>query len=131
MGSKTFESIGKPLKNRYNIVITSNEQKYQDRKAKNLVFTDDLKGVLEVYKNDSDKHVFVIGGREIYQQTYAYADYYYVSIVKGKYRGDVYFPFLDLGESERRKSGLLEKLFENYKLVKEKELQNITSYVYK
>src|SRR5215213_7163232 len=95
MGSKTFESIGKPLKNRYNIVITSNEQKYQDRKANNLVFTDDLKGNLESYKNNPDKHIFVIGGREIYQQTYTYADYYYVSVVKGEYEGDIYFPFLD------------------------------------
>nr|CAG8557813.1 10663_t:CDS:10 [Entrophospora candida] len=37
-------------------------------------------------KDNFDKHVFVIGGREIYQRTYLYADYYYVSIVKGNYK---------------------------------------------
>ena|SRR5947209_526028 len=116
MGSKTFESIGKPLKNRYNIVITRNKQKYQDQKANNLVFTDDLKGNLESYKNNPDKHVFVIGGREIYQQTYAHADYYYVSVVKETHEGNVYFPFSDWNQGE---------------LIKKEEFSEFTSYVYK
>src|SRR6266516_3152207 len=86
MGAKTFESIGGPLKNRYNVVITKNKEKYKNRKEKNLIFADDLKGSLEPYKENPNKHIFVIGGREIYQQTYSYADYYYVSIVKGNYK---------------------------------------------
>ncbi len=89
MGSKTFESIGKPLKNRHNIVITRNK----DQQDKNLIFTSDLKGILEPYKGNKNQHIFVIGGREIYQQTFFMADYYYASVVKGTYEGNVYFPF--------------------------------------
>src|SRR4051794_22622074 len=78
MGSKTFESIGKPLKNRHNIVITKNKEKYKNQQDKNLIFTSDLKGILENYKGNKDQHIFVIGGCEIYQQIFFMADYYYV-----------------------------------------------------
>jgi dihydrofolate reductase len=95
MGARTFESIGQPLKNRFNIVITRNKEKYQNWPGKNLTFTDELEESLRPYKDNPDKHIFVIGGREIYFQTYFYANYYYVSIVKGDYEGDVFFPFSD------------------------------------
>jgi len=95
MGAKTFESIGKPLKNRFNIVITRNKEKYKNWQEKDLIFTSDLKEVLKPYKSNPNQHIFVIGGREIYQQTYPYADYFYISIVKGTYEGNIYFPFSD------------------------------------
>ena len=66
MGAKTFESIGKPLKNRFNIVTTRNEEKYQNWQEKKLIFTDELERSLRPYKDNPNKHVFVIGGREIY-----------------------------------------------------------------
>jgi len=116
MGRKTFESIGKPLKNRHNIVITRNKENYKEWKEENLIFTDNLKEILEPYKDNFDKHVFVIGGREIYQRTYLYADYYYISIVKGNYKGNVYFPFSDWNKSE---------------LVKKEESSDFTAYIYK
>ena len=116
MGSKTFESIGKSLKNRHNIVITRNKEKYKDLIGKNLIFTDNWKEILEPYKANSNKHIFVIGGREIYQQTYSYADYYYVSIVKGSYEGNVFFPFYDWNKSE---------------LIKKEEFPDFTAYIYK
>lgn len=93
MGSKTFESISGPLKERHNIVITKNPEKYRHWQKKNLTFSADLKESLEPYKKTPDKHIFVIGGREIYQQTYSCADYYYISVVKGTYKGNVKFPF--------------------------------------
>ena len=118
MGAKTFESIGRPLKNRYNIVVTRNKEKYKNWQKKNLVFTDNWKEVLEPYKKNPDKHIFVIGGRKIYQLTYPYADYYYVSIVKGTYEGNVKFPFPNWKEDEELKSYLLEELFKDFKLIK-------------
>ena len=119
MGSKTFESIGKPLKNRYNIVITHNKEKYKDWKETNLIFTNDLEEVLEPYKKNKSKHIFIIGGREIYQQTYPYADYYYVSIVKGKYEGNIYLPYFLI---QNWNKGQLEK--------KEQYLE-FTAYIYR
>lgn len=115
MGAKTFESIGKPLKNRRNIVITRNKEKYQNWREKNLVFSDNLKEIIEQYKENTNKHIFVIGGREIYQQTYFSADYYYVSIVKGNYKGNVYFPFSDWNKG---------------KLIKKEEFLEFITYVF-
>ena len=131
MGSKTFESIGKPLQNRFNIVITKNLEKYKHWQEKNLIFTDNWKEILEPYRENPNKHIFVIGGREIYQQTYSYADYCYISVVKGTYKGNIYFSFPDWGENEKRKSYLLEELFEDYKLIKKEEFPGFTAYVYK
>ena len=116
MGAKTFESIGKPLKNRFNIVITRNKEKYQNWREKNLVFTDKLEESLRPYKDNPDKNIFVIGGREIYFQTYFYANFYYVSVVKGDYEGDVFFPFSNWGKG---------------KLIKKEEFPDFTAYVYK
>jgi dihydrofolate reductase len=116
MGSKTFENIGKSLKNRHNIVITRNEEKYNDWQEKNLIFASNLEEILKPYKSNSSKHIFVIGGREIYQQTYSYADYYYVSIVKGSYEGNIHFPFSDWNKN---------------KLVKKDEFDNFIAYIYK
>src|SRR6266511_3774789 len=67
MGSKTFESIGKPLKNRHNIVITKNQEKYRHWQEKNLIFAANWKEILEPYKENPNKHIFIIGGKEIYQ----------------------------------------------------------------
>jgi len=126
MGSKTFESIGKPLKNRHNIVITKNPEKYRHWKEKNLVFAANCKEILEPYKQNPDKHIFIIGGREIYQQTYSYADLYYVSLVKGTYEGNAYFPFPNREENKRLENYSLEKL-----LIKKEEFADFTAYIYK
>lgn len=131
MGAKTFESIGKPLKNRHNIVITRNKEKYKSWKKKNLIFTDNLKETLKPYKNNLINNIFIIGGRKIFQQTFSMADYYYVSVAKGEYEGDIYFPFPDLGENEKQKSYSVEKLFKDFKLIKKEEFSDFTAYVYK
>jgi dihydrofolate reductase len=124
MGAKTFESIGKPLKNRYNIVVTRREKKYQNWQDKSLVFTSNLKGVLEPYKSNPNKHIFIIGGREIYQQTYLYADYYYVSIIKREHKGNVFFPFEEL----KKQKGFLP--WNEGELEKKKEYSKFTIYIY-
>lgn len=131
MGAKTFENIGKPLKKRHNIVITKNPEKYRDREEKDLTFTANWKKILEPYKESLSKHIFVIGGREIYQQTYSYADYYYVSVVKGTYEGNVNFPFSEGEKSKKQENYSLEKLFKNCKLDKKEEFSDFTAYIYK
>ncbi|MCE8163061.1 MAG: dihydrofolate reductase [Candidatus Moeniiplasma glomeromycotorum] len=130
MDSKTFESIGRPLKTRHNIVVTRHKEKYQNWKEKNLIFTGNLNQVLKPYKNNSTENIFIIGGREIYQQTYFYADFYYVSVVKGTYEGNVYFPFLDWEKNKKQEDYSLEKLFKDCKLIKKEEFSGFTAYVY-
>jgi len=63
MGRKTFESIGKPLKNRINIVITNNTSYLS---SENLFFTT-FENFNNLIKNINDnKKIFIIGGEQIY-----------------------------------------------------------------
>ena len=89
MGRKTFESIGKPLSNRLNIILT----KDKDFKADGcLVFNDIFEVLLEVMK---ESQVFIIGGGEIYKQFFPMVNRIYTTLVDGDYEGDTYFAQYD------------------------------------
>lgn len=99
MGSKTFESIGKPLKNRYNIVVTNHQERYQHfQNDNNITFTNDIISYLRQYQGSKKTDICVIGGSTIYQQAWDYADYLYVSVIKKLYDGDLLFPISDFSD---------------------------------
>jgi dihydrofolate reductase len=76
MGEKTFQSIGKPLLNRKNIVVTL-DKNFQ---ADGVEISNSLDEVLGGYKNSAEE-VFVIGGGIIYNLALPYADKLYLTIV--------------------------------------------------
>ena len=116
MGAKTFESIGKPLKNRYNIIVSNHPYRYQQFiYNNNLIVTNDIQGTLVKYQGNKDKDICVIGGAQIYQQTWEFADYLYVSIIKNSYQGNIIFPILD---------------FSDFKLVKTTEYELFVANIY-
>lgn len=89
MGRKTYESIGKPLPKRNNIVVSSklkvdNEVKVCDTFEKAINLAENL-----------GKDIFFIGGNQIYKSALKIADHIYLSLVKGNYSGNVYFPEYD------------------------------------
>jgi dihydrofolate reductase len=84
MGRKTFESIGKPLPNRRNVILTRDK----DFKAEGCLVYSDLREVLELFGND----LFIIGGEQIYKQTIGYADYIELTLIHKEFEGDSYFP---------------------------------------
>ena len=86
MGRKTFQSIGKPLPNRNNIVISRIMKERED--------VDVCKSIIEGLEKAKSykKDVYIIGGEEIYKQTMKYADLMMLSHVKGKHDGDAFFP---------------------------------------
>ena len=88
MGRKTYESIGKPLPNRTNIVVTS-DKKY---KADGCLVKHSLEEVLNEAKNYGNKEVFIIGGGQIYQQALPHADKLYLTIVDDEPEADTFFP---------------------------------------
>ena len=98
MGRKTFQSIGKVLPNRRNIVISR-----QEFPAKPLEFdvAHSLEEALKIAQSVSstrsspEDEVFVIGGGEIYAQALPLADRIYFTHVYGKFEGDAFFPMLD------------------------------------
>lgn len=84
MGRKTFESIGKPLPNRRNVILSRDP----NFKPEGCLVYSDLTQVIELFHND----LFVIGGEEIYKQTIGYADYIELTLIHKEFEGDAYFP---------------------------------------
>jgi dihydrofolate reductase len=96
MGRKTYESMGKPLPGRKNVIITRNP----DFKAKDCIVIDSFEKVYELCKEEGE--VFVIGGAEIYRQIINKADKIYLTRIHGVFDGDAYFA--DIHEDEWEQS---------------------------
>ena len=90
MGRKTHESIGRPLAQRSNIVLTRN----QYYTAKGCIVLHDIDHVFQAVENEPE--LMVIGGSEIYQLFLPYATRLYLTHVEVEIDGDVKFPKLDL-----------------------------------
>lgn len=93
MGRKTLESFpnGRPLKNRVNIVMTSNPSFSVE--GATIVHT--IKELQEVLKQYDTKDVFVIGGESIYRQLLPFCDTAYITRTDHTFQADTYFPDLD------------------------------------
>jgi dihydrofolate reductase len=87
MGEKTFQSIGKPLPNRKNIVVTL-DQNFQ---AEGVEVSHSLEEVLAKYKNSAEE-VFVIGGGIIYKLSLPMTDKLYLTVVEDEPEADTFFP---------------------------------------
>ena len=111
MGRKTFESIGKVLPNRLNIVLTRDSNyKVDDSNVKILGGVSDL----EEYINDENEN-FVIGGAQIYSILMSKCQKLYVTQVDKDFVGDSYFPIIketEWKEIERIKGPKDENNFE-------------------
>ena len=85
MGRKTFESIGRPLPNRTNIIITRDK----NYRAEGCIAVHDLDGAL---KAAGDGEIMVIGGAQIYAEFLPRAHRMYLTIIEKEFDGDAYFP---------------------------------------
>jgi dihydrofolate reductase len=86
MGRKTFDSIGKPLPNRRNVVISRNNNLTIDSVEIFLTIDSALSALV------NEEKVFVIGGGEIFRQTIDIADELNLTIVENAESGDTFFP---------------------------------------
>ncbi len=92
MGRKTYESIGRPLPGRTNIIISRNPSY---RQSGCLVFND----INKALKNCSEAHeVFVIGGADFYKSMLEVADTLYLTQIHQEFLGDTFFPELDASQ---------------------------------
>ncbi|MDF2543234.1 MAG: hypothetical protein K0S47_2952 [Herbinix sp.] len=119
MGRKTLESFpgGQPLKQRLNVVITSD----LNYKVKDAVVVHSIEEALEAVKGYKSEDVYVIGGASIYQQMLKYCDVAHVTKIDYIYSADTYFPNLEetgeweiTGTSEEQTYYDLEYLFCKY-----------------
>ena len=92
MGRKTYESIGKPLPDRTNIVLTRNPQ---FRAPEGVHAFGGLDAALDFCRQQQAQTVFVIGGAEIYRQSIGRADVLLLTHVHETISGDTKFPEFD------------------------------------
>jgi dihydrofolate reductase len=86
MGRKTYESIGKPLKDRRNIVISRSKSLLID----GVEVVNSLDKAISIVDDSSE--IFIIGGEQIYTISLPMATHLYITKVNGEYKGDAFFP---------------------------------------
>lgn len=91
MGRKTFESIGRPLPKRTNVVITRGDNTFEGCEVAHS-----LEEAVAMFPKEEE--VFIIGGAQIYAQALSIADRLYLTIVHRDYEGDTAFPKFDMAE---------------------------------
>ncbi len=90
MGRKTFESIGKPLPNRTNIVISRKSDWFEE----GVLIVGSIKEAVKFAKK-IDEDIFIIGGGNIYQQTMDITDKIELTTVHANVEADTFFPKID------------------------------------
>ena len=106
MGRKTFDSIGRPLPNRQNIVMTKDE----NFKKEGIKVINDFDEALELIK-ESNEDIFVIGGSKIYELFEPVANSLAITRILKDFEGDAFFPDInwDLWQIEKEEKFFDEK----------------------
>ncbi|MDP3793098.1 MAG: dihydrofolate reductase [bacterium] len=92
MGRKTFDSIGRPLPNRTNIVMSRNN----DLTIPGCIRVKSVEEALDAAPDNQD--IFIVGGGEIYQQSLPFVQQIYLTRIDHKFEGDIFFPELNSSE---------------------------------
>jgi dihydrofolate reductase len=90
LGRKTYESVGKPLPNRTNIVIT--------RSSKNIegcIIKESIEDAIAFAKANNENELFITGGGTVYDLTLQLADRIYITQVHHTFDADTFFPHFD------------------------------------
>ena len=93
MGRKTFESLGKALPHRLNVVL-SRDKGFKPKRAKVFSSFEEALNFCKTSKmiNKYGREIFIGGGGEIYKQTLPLADRLYISRIHREYKGDAFYP---------------------------------------
>ena len=94
MGRKTYQALGKPLKNRTNIVLTRNEN-FNPQGC--VVLHDIQKAIIYAFQNDQ-KEAYIIGGSSIYEQALPFTDRIFLTRIHESFEGEDHFPELNMDE---------------------------------
>ena len=90
MGRKTYESIGKPLPNRTNIVISRKKDWFEE----GILIVGSIKEAIK-FGQKIDEDIFIIGGGNIFEQTMDIANKLEVTEIKTNIEADTFFPKID------------------------------------
>ena len=86
MGRKTYESIGKPLPNRINIVLTSKNN------IENVITYNNIEYLKDFILKNKEKNIFIIGGASLFEYFIDICDKLYITEVLCDIEGDTFFP---------------------------------------
>ena len=103
MGRKTYESIGRPLPGRTNIVIT----RQADYQASGCIVVHDLDSALQSCPR-RENEAFICGGGQLYQAAWPVTDRIYLTVLPREVAGDTYFPEILEHEFKMTKSEHIE-----------------------
>ncbi len=88
MGENTYRSIGRPLPNRTNIILSLDP----NFSPEGCVVVSSVEGALAKAREVEREEIFIIGGASIYRQFLPYADRLYLTLVEGDFEADTFFP---------------------------------------
>ena len=91
MGRNSYESIGRPLPKRTNIIVTRNAFFI----ASGCLIVHSIEEALQLAMTNGEEEAFIIGGAQIYAQSLPYWDRLYLTDVDIDVKGDTYFPAID------------------------------------
>lgn len=94
MGRKTYESIGKPLPNRTNIIMTRD----MNYSAPDCIIVNTVEAAVSMADELEMDEIFVIGGAEVYRQLLSQIQRIYLTEIHHQFEGDAYFPELNPDE---------------------------------
>jgi dihydrofolate reductase len=93
MGRKTFETLGKPLKGRLNIVVSRNVNYKTD--FEEVIIMLSLQNAIDYCRGLKPEKIFIIGGGEIYKQAIPLVDEMIITFMKFEAEGEIKFPEFD------------------------------------
>lgn len=92
MGRKTYESIGRPLPNRKNVILSRQSLELPESVSQ-IQDINDIKKLAQ-----SNEQIFILGGAEVYRQTIDLADELFITQINESFTADTYFPQVNLLE---------------------------------
>lgn len=93
MGRKTFDSLGKPLKNRLNIVLSRTEGLAL---PEGVLLEHDITAAIKKLEEQNTEEAFIIGGGKVFEETMDVIDRLYITRVKTSIKdADAFFPHID------------------------------------
>jgi len=93
MGRRTFESIGHPLKDRQNFVVSKQRADKEPQHTPDMCWAGSLEEAIEQAKKVDEQEIFIIGGAQIYAQALPLADKLYLTLIDASFpEADVFFP---------------------------------------
>src|SRR5210317_226327 len=103
MGRKTYESLGRPLPGRTNIVVT----RQTDYQAPGCIIAQDLGGAIKSIPTD-ESEAFIIGGGQLYHEALSMTGRIYLTVIPREIPGDTYFPKIPEDDFEITKSEFID-----------------------